>query len=313
MSLPLRAALLVAPVVTGMSLAAPALAGPTSAGCAGPTRPVAYETPAAGMPAGGAVVNMVNKVRAYFRDIAVRDQRWEARPGTCAEALDGHLDPGAASAVGEYRAYLRQQADTLVRRVDRLTRAVDVGRLAKARQLYAAARAVWATIEPIAESDGDPGWPPMAEALFRRSDLTRAGPIGDRLAADARALRRRSATADIGVAQIGTVAKRLVDEMSTGKLTGEEEAFSDNDLAGIQANLDGADKAYEVLRPLVSERALLARLDAAFNALRTGLAEHRLGSGFVSLDRIGSLERRDLARLVDGLGEPLSHLTAAAS
>ena len=39
---------------------------------------------------------------------------------------------------------------------------------------------------------------------------------------------------------------------------------------------------------------------------------HRDGDTFVSYDTVTEAQRRELARVVDGLGEPLSQLTAAA-
>ena len=75
----------------------------------------------------------------------------------------------------------------------------------------------------------------------------------------------------MSVASIGNGAKELLDEVATGKITGEEEAFSHTDLVDFQANLDGAKKAYDVLRPLVSDEDLLAELDAAFAAVQQQL------------------------------------------
>ena len=139
------------------------------------------------------------------------------------------------------------------------------------------------------------------------------GPVADQLAADVRELQERVATADMTVASIGNGAKELLDEVATGKITGEEEAFSHTDLVDFQANLDGAKKAYDVLRPLVvGRRDLLDRLDVAFAAVQAELDKHRDGDAFVSYDTVDEPQRRELARVVDGLGEPLSQLTAAA-
>ena len=48
--------------------------------------------------------------------------------------------------------------------------------------------------------------------------------------------------------QISNGAKELLDEVATGKVTGEEEIWSHTDLWDFQANVDGAWVAFEVLR-----------------------------------------------------------------
>ena len=239
-------------------------------------------------------------------------------------------DPAAEKAVAQYRTYVQQQADAVVPLVDRLAAAVKAGDAAKAKSLYAESRIPWEAVEPVAESFGDldpkvdlreadleagqewTGWHRIEKALWTDGDLTGLGPVAAQLATDVRELQRRVPTADMSVASIGNGAKELLDEVATGKVTGEEEAFSHTDLVDFQANLDGAKKAYDVLRPLVSAQDLVAELDAAFVAVQKQLDGHRHGDTFVSYDTVTEAQRRALARVVDGLGEPLSELTAAA-
>ena len=66
----------------------------------------------------------------------------------------------------------------------------------------------------------------------------------------------------------------LLDEVATGKVTGEEEYWSRTDLWDFQANIDGALVAFEGLRPLLQDRdpALESHIAAKFatvQALRT--------------------------------------------
>ena len=49
--------------------------------------------------------------------------------------------------------------------------------------------------------------------------------------------------------QLGNGREELLDEVATGKVTGEEEAWSHTDLWDFQANVDGARVAFEVLAP----------------------------------------------------------------
>jgi iron uptake system component EfeO len=239
-------------------------------------------------------------------------------------------DAGAEKAVAAYRTYVQQQADALVPLVDAFVAAVKAGDVEKAKSLYAGSRMPWEAVEPVAESFGDldpkvdlreadlepgqtwTGWHRIEKALWTDGDLTGLAPVAAQLATDVRELQRRVPTADMSVPSIGNGAKELLDEVATGKITGEEEAFSHTDLVDFQANLDGAKKAYDVLRPLVSDEDLVAKLDTAFAAVQKQLDEHRDGDTFVSYDTVTEAQRRELARVVDGLGEPLSQLTAAA-
>ena len=59
--------------------------------------------------------------------------------------------------------------------------------------------------------------------------------------------------------QISNGAKELLDEVATGKVTGEEEIWSHTDLWDFQANVDGAKVAFEVLRDVVAGRGRRAR------------------------------------------------------
>ena len=239
-------------------------------------------------------------------------------------------DPQADKAVAAYRTYVQQQADALIPLVDEFVAAVKAGDVEKAKELYAPSRVPWEAVEPVAESFGDldprvdlreadleegqewTGWHRIEKALWTDGNLDGMAPVADQLAADVRELQAKVPTAEMSVASVGNGAKELLDEVATGKITGEEEAFSHTDLVDFQANLDGAKKAYDVLRPLVVDEELLATLDAAFIAVQDELDKHREGAGFVSYETVDEAARRELSRVVDGLSEPLSQLTAAA-
>src|SRR5690606_32665486 len=101
----------------------------------------------------------------------------------------------------------------------------------------------------------------------------------------------------------------------TGKITGEEEAFSHTDLWDFQANVDGAYQVYKLLTPVLMERdpALVTTLDAEFAALNELLATHAEGDGFVSYTDLSKEQIRKLADQVNALAEPLSGLAAAVT
>ena len=111
----------------------------------------------------------------------------------------------------------------------------------------------------------------------------------------------------------GVSRRGLLDEVATGKVTGEEEYWSRTDLWDFQANVDGARVGFEGLRPLLQKKdaELDTQIDDRFSALQKLLDQHRSGDGFVSYDELSASEVKDLSNAVNALAEPLSRLTAA--
>ena len=79
----------------------------------------------------------------------------------------------------------------------------------------------------------------------------------------------------------------LLDEVATGKVTGEEEYWSRTDLWDFQANVDGARVGFEGVRPIAraeGPRARRRRSTTRFAELQTLLDAQREGDGFVLYD-----------------------------
>ncbi len=277
-------------------------------------------------------------------DLTAGDYEVACKPGMVGEGLrtpvsvtgdDASLTAPEQAAVDAYRAYAQERADATVPLVRGLRDAVAAGDAATARALYAPSRVPWESIEPVAESFGDldpridvreadlavgeafTGWHRLEKALWTGEDLAPLVPVADQLLADVDELAQRTPNAALTPTSIGNGAKELLDEVATGKVTGEEEVFSHTDLVDLQANLDGAARAFEVLRPLVmtNEPALVPELDARFAAVQASLDPYRDSAapgGFVDYSTVGEQQRRELAAVVDGLSEPLSRLAAAA-
>ena len=141
--------------------------------------------------------------------------------------------------------------------------------------------------------------------------------VADLLVADTEDLVGRTADLEFTASQLGNGAKELLDEVATGKVTGEEEIWSHTDLWDFQANIDGARKAYELLRPALLARggegseSLAADLDREFDDVQALLDRQRRGEGFVLYTDLSAEEVKALADAVNALSEPLSRLTAA--
>ena len=87
---------------------------------------------------------------------------------------------------------------------------------------------------------------------------------------------QRTRTVELTADKLGNGAKELLDEVATGKVTGEEEIWSHTDLWDFQANVDGARIAFENLRPVLEQKnpELAKSLDAKFAALQAELKQH---------------------------------------
>ncbi|MEU8570676.1 iron uptake system protein EfeO [Streptomyces pathocidini] len=246
-------------------------------------------------------------------------------------------DPRLDAAVAEYRKYAQAQADETLPLVRVFTDAVAKGDVAGAKKAYAPSRIGWERTEPVAESFGDidpkvdlredglekgqewTGWHRLEKALWQDGKIGAAEKeLAGTLVKDLADWQRRVGKADITPTGMANGAKELLDEVATGKVTGEEERYSHTDLVDFKANVEGAQKSYELLKPVVSanDPALVKELDAQFTALNGLLDKYREDKGsyeFTSYDKVGEADRKELSDGVNALAEPLSKLAAAVA
>jgi iron uptake system component EfeO len=242
-----------------------------------------------------------------------------------------------AQANRNYRSYVTDQSAQLLEKTRRFVALYTAGDDDAARDLYPRARVHWERIETVAESFGDldprmdareadlepgqrwTGWHAIEKDLWPRratgyTPLTAAqrATLGRTLLADTRTLDTRVQDLTYTADQIANGSRGLLEEVATGKVTGEEEYWSRTDLWDFQANVDGARVAFDGLRDLVDARdpELGARIEARFAELQALLDSHRRGDGFVGYDRLTPAQVKALSDAVDALSEPLSGLTA---
>jgi iron uptake system component EfeO len=237
-----------------------------------------------------------------------------------------------------YGAYVQDQSDQLLVKTEQFVAAYEAGDDDRARSVYADARTHWERIETVAESFGDldpkmdareadlePGqrwtgwhliekdlWPQRAQDYTPLTDQQRTTYAAD-LLANTRTLDRRIQKLDFTVDQIANGSRGLLEEVATGKVTGEEEYWSRTDLWDFQANVDGARVGYEGVRPILGQKDpdLAEQLDQRFAQLQTLLDAQRVGDGFTLYDALSPDEVKGLSDAVNALSEPLSKLTAA--
>lgn len=237
-------------------------------------------------------------------------------------------DTNLTVATTTYHDYVVSEVAALTTATKAFTDAVRAGDTARAKALYAPARVHYESIEPVAESFGnldpdidariddvaDPatwtGFHRIEKALWSDNSLVGMTPMADKLDADVATLKGKVATTTYQPAELANGASDLLTEVSTTKVTGEEDRYSHTDLWDFAANVAGAREAFDLLEPAlaVKDAALAQQLDARFTDVTAGLAKYADGAGYVGYTRVSEADRRALAQSVDALAEPLSQV-----
>ncbi|WP_405085518.1 iron uptake system protein EfeO [Microbispora sp. NBC_01389] len=240
-------------------------------------------------------------------------------------------DAGLAEAMASYKRYIKSQSDTLLDKTREFTEAVKAGDVAAAKRLYPVARTYWERIEPVAGVFGDldpaidarendvpdgeewTGFHRIEKDLWVKKDVGGDGPIADKLMTDVHTIVTKSATVDLSPVQLANGAKGLLDEVATGKITGEEDRYSHTDLWDFDANLQGSKAAVQALRPVLKERDadLVKTLDAKFADAEAALGRHRDGDGWKLHTELSKDDLRALSDAINALAEPISRVAAA--
>jgi len=244
-------------------------------------------------------------------------------------------DPRLDKAVAAYREYAQEQADATLPKAKAFAKAVKDGDIEAAKKEFAPSRLGWERTEPIAESFGDidpevdvradgleagqkwTGWHRLEKALWQDKKIgAEEKTLADKLVKDLTDWQGRVGKAVITPTSMANGAKELLDEVATGKVTGEEDRYSHTDLSDFKGNVEGAQKAYELLKPVAqkNDAALATELDKQFAALNTLLDKYRTDKSsydFTSYEKVGKDDRKELSDAVNALAEPLSKLAAA--
>lgn len=244
-------------------------------------------------------------------------------------------EPDASDLAGplaEYKAYVTKEVDDLVTQTKGFTDAVKAGKLQEAQSLYAPTRQHYERIEPVAElfsdldksidaraddfekKENDPafgGFHRIEKALFAEKTTAGMEPVADRLMHDVQELQGRIAGLAIPPNKMVGGAAALIEEVAATKISGEEDRYSGTDLWDFQANVDGAQKIFDLLRPLITTRnpKLDARVQANFTKVDGLLALYRNKDRQMSnYDKLSPRDRNALKGAITALAEDLSQL-----
>jgi iron uptake system component EfeO len=235
-------------------------------------------------------------------------------------------DAKLAQATQDYQRYVKSQTGALITKTTEFVDAVKAGDIEKAKTLFPIARTYWERIEPVAESFGDldpaidgreadleagqewTGFHKIEKDLWITKDVSKSGPTADKLLADVKTIVEKANNVQLSPLNLANGAKELLDEVATGKITGEEDIWSHTDLWDFAANLEGSRAAIAALRPVIEEKdaALAKTLEDKFAAAQAELDKHRKGDGWKLHNELSESDLKTLADSINALAEPIS-------
>lgn len=231
------------------------------------------------------------------------------------------------SVTNNYREYALSEIDEFVTKTEAFTTAVKNGNIQKAKELYAPARMHYERAEPIAEAFGDldpkidardgdvpaeewGGYHRIEQGLWEKNTTEGYEEYADQLLKDTKLLRAKVETVEVTPDLLITGAVDLLNEVSTSKVTGEEDRYSHTDLYDFAANVQGAEKIYDLLQPILEkkDKELSKEIGQRFDEVFTLLEQHKQGDGYILYTKLNEEQIKELSQAIDTLAEPLSQI-----
>ena len=201
-------------------------------------------------------------------------------------------------ATSDYKTFVEEQIDKLLTDTEGFVQLLKDGKLEEAKKAYPLIRMSYERSEPIAESFGESdvkidfrladyldenkteeGWSGfhrIERILWEENTTKGTESYGDQLVNDIKELKAKIATVDVDYKIMLTGAVDLLNEVATSKITGEEEIYSHTDLYDFRANIQGAEKIFQLFKPLLekSDAALVKELEEDFKSVNSLLDKH---------------------------------------
>jgi iron uptake system component EfeO len=235
------------------------------------------------------------------------------------------------AAVTQYKQYVEQQVDALVAATTTFTNAVRAGDVEAAKAAYAPSRVSWERIEPIAglvpDIDGatdsrvddfegvdDPnftGWHRLEYLLWEQNTTAGGAEFADKLDADLASLKQQVAALDLPAGALPAGAADLIEEVSEGKITGEEDRYSHTDLWDFAANIDGSKQLIVLLTPAIEaeDPGLVTKINGGFTDIDAQLAAYKDGNGgYVSYEQLTDADKDKMKATLAELSENVSQV-----
>ena len=257
----------------------------------------------------------------------------EGKAGTTAGQAANQGKTDLSKETAEYKKYVEGQIDMLLKDTENFAQLLKTGKLDEAKKVYPLIRMACERSEPIAESFGESdvkidyrlvdfkeefkneeGWKGfhrIEKILWEQNTTKGTEKYADDLVNDIKELKAKIATIEVTPDLMVTGAIDLLNEVSTQKITGEEEVFSHTDLYDFRANIEGAQKIFELFRPKLEQKdaKLVTTLDTEFKAVNALLDKYMTDDKHYKLyTELTKEDTKALAEAVTKLGEPLSQM-----
>ena len=257
----------------------------------------------------------------------------EGKAGTTAGQTANQGKTDLSKETAEYKKYVEGQIDMLLKDTENFAQLLKTGKLEEAKKAYPLIRMAYERSEPIAESFGESdikidyrlvdfkeefkneeGWKGfhrIEKILWEQNTTKGTEKYADDLVNDIKELKAKIATIEVTPDLMVTGAIDLLNEVSTQKITGEEEVFSHTDLYDFRANIEGAQKIFELFRPKLEQKdaKLVTTLDTEFKAVNALLDKYMTDDKHYKLyTELTKEDTKALAEAVTKLGEPLSQM-----
>ena len=255
------------------------------------------------------------------------EQPVQTEPKAEQTAKSAQVDLSAETA--EYKQWVEGQIDNLLVDTEKFVGFLKEGKLDEAKAIYPLVRMYFERSEPIAESFGDldpridnrevdleqgekwTGFHAIEKILWTQNTTKGTEELADQLIADIKELRAKIPTAEVTPELMIQGSVDLVNEVSTTKITGEEEIFSKTDLYDFKANIEGAEKIFEILKPKLTAKnpELVKTLEERFKAVNDLLDKYKVGDkDYKPYTDLTPENTKELAEAVNKLGEPLGQM-----
>ncbi|MEB6570815.1 iron uptake system protein EfeO [Staphylococcus auricularis] len=235
-------------------------------------------------------------------------------------------------ATKEYKAFTDNELDKFLTGTEQFVTAIKNEDMEEAKKLYPNVRMYYERSEPVAEAFGDldpkidarladmkeenkedewSGYHKIEKDLYEDQKITETTKQdADQLLKDVKELRAKTDTLDITPKLMVQGSVDLLNEVSTSKITGEEEIYSHTDLYDFKANIEGAEKIYELFKPTLDkkDKDLSQNIKEKFDKVNELLDQYKKDGGYIDYTELNDDQKKELSNAVNELGEPLSQM-----
>lgn len=233
----------------------------------------------------------------------------------------------------DYKAFVQEQIDKLLTDTEGFRDLLKAGKLDEAKKVYPLIRMAYERSEPIAETfkesdekidlrlvdykeehkteEGWSGYHRLERIMWEQNTTEGTEKYADQLVDDIKELKAKIATVEVTPEIMLTGAVDLLNEVADTKITGEEEFYSHTDLYDFRANIEGAEKIFELFKPLIEKKdsKLAEELTKDFKEVNTKLDSYMTDSeNYKFYTELTEKDTKSLSTSVHNLGESLGKM-----